>query len=252
VQSVHPEVEFRHPIEGSRTFDAAGKIDGLAVMRDGRLALVEHKTAGFDIAPASDYWLRLRGNVQVLQYVLAARALGWDVAMVLYDVARKPMIQPMAAVPVLDENGAKVVVDAAGARVFKKDGTPRESADKEKGYTVQARPETNEEFCARLANDTQLRPDFYFARREMPVLDDDLAEFQVQRLVIGRSILTCRAETRAARYPEHGWPRNVGEMTCRNCEFAPFCLQNTRIDPAMPPAGFTTGGANSELTTTAG
>jgi len=93
IKSVHPEVEFRHPLAGSRTFESAGKIDGLAGMHDGRLGLVEHKTAGCDIAPDSDYWLRLRGNAQVMQYVLAARALGWDVALVIYDVARKPAIR---------------------------------------------------------------------------------------------------------------------------------------------------------------
>jgi hypothetical protein len=205
IKSVHPEVEFRHPLVGSRTFESAGKIDGLAVMHDGRLALVEHKTAGCDIGPDSDYWLRLRGNAQVMQYILAARALGWDVALVIYDVARKPAIRP-------------------------KQG------------------ETAEQFGDRLAADCKARPEFYFARREVPILEDDLAEFEVQRQVLARQILACRSEARRARRPEHGWPRNVGEMTCKFCDFAGFCLQNTVIDAAHPPAGFVVGGAHSELT----
>jgi hypothetical protein len=204
IESVHPEVEFRNALDGSRTFDVAGKIDGLAILRDGRLALVEHKTAGCDIGPDSDYWLRLRGNGQVMQYVLAARSLGWDVATVIYDVARKPAIRV-------------------------KQG------------------ETPEQFGDRLAQDTKDRPDFYFARREVPVLDDDLAEFTVQRLVLARSILSCRAESRRAKRAEHGWPRNVGEMTCRNCDYAGFCLQNTAVDAAHPPAGFVVGTVHSEL-----
>lgn len=204
VQSVHPEVEFRTPLSGSRTFDVAGKIDGLAVMRDGRLALIEHKTAGCDISPESDYWLRLRGNGQVMQYVIAARALGWDVALVIYDVARKPAIR-------VKQN------------------------------------ETIEAYGERLAADAQERPEFYFARREVPILEDDLAEFEVQRLMMARQILACRGESRRAVRPEHGWPKNVSEFGCRICDFAPFCLQNTRVDAAQPPAGFTVGEIHSEL-----
>ena len=205
IKSVHPEVEFRFAMAGSRTFDVAGKIDGLAVMHDGRLALVEHKTAGCDISPESDYWLRLRGNGQVMQYVLAARALGWDVALVIYDVARKP-----------------------GIRV--KQG------------------ETPEQYGERLAADTRERADFYFARREVPILDDDLSEFEVQRQVMARQILSCRGESRRAQRPEHGWPRNVGEMSCRLCDYAGFCLQNTAIEVARPPSGFVVGTMHSELT----
>jgi len=205
VKEVHPEVEFRLPLVGSRTFDAAGKFDSLGVLHDGRLVLIEHKTCGTDIAPDSDYWLRLRGNIQIMQYVLAARALGWNIETVLYDVARKPMIR-------------------------------------------QKQGETPDQFGNRLMEDTQARPEFYFARREVPVLDDDLREFEVQRLVVARQILCCRGEARNATKPEHGWPRNVGEMTCKYCDYAGFCLQNGAVDTAHPPAGFRIGPINPELT----
>jgi hypothetical protein len=205
VKEVHPEVEFRLPLAGSRTFDAAGKIDGLGVLHDGRLVLIEHKTAGCDIAPDSDYWLRLRGNLQIMQYVLAARALGWDVQVILYDVARKPAIR-------------------------------------------QKQNETPLQFGDRLAADAKERPEFYFARREVPVLDQDLAEFEVQRLALSREILFFRAAARTARRPEHGWPRNVGEMVCKFCDYQGFCLQNGCINPQHPPAGFRIGPINPELT----
>lgn len=45
-------------------------------------------------------------------------------------------------------------------------------------------------------------------------------------------------------------PRNVGEMTCRTCDFAAPCLQNASIDPAQPPAGFRVGGTHEELSQT--
>lgn len=204
VRTLHPEQEFRYPLDGSRTFDIAGKIDGLGVLFDGRLVLVEHKTAGESLDADSDYWQRLRFNAQIYQYVLAARALGWDVATVVYDVTRKPMIK-------------------------------------------QKQAETPEQFGERLAADTRERPEFYFARREVAVLDQDVDEFAIQRLELSRLILLLRAAGRRARRPEHAWPRNCGGMTCRFCEYSSFCMQNIAVDPAQPPAGFAVGEINPEL-----
>jgi hypothetical protein len=182
VQTLHPEQEFDLPLPGSRSFDRAGKIDGLGVLFDGRLAMVEHKTSGEDIGDTSDYWQRLRWNPQVYQYVDAARTLGHDVEVVLYDVARKPMISPLSNVPTLDAAGLKIVNDAAGQRCIKRDGQPKQTADKEKGEVVVGSPESPEQFCDRLIADTKARPEFYFARREVPILEQDLAEFEIQRM----------------------------------------------------------------------
>ena len=204
VREIHPEVEFNLPLAGSRSFSVAGKIDGLAVLADGRLALVEHKTTGDDIAPASDYWIRLRWNAQVFQYVLAARALGWPIETVVYDVTRKPSIR-------------------------------------------QKQTETPADFGDRLAKDAVERPEFYFARREVPILDQDLDEFITQRLVLSRSILNSRQAQHRLQRPEHAWPRNLNEMTCRFCDYSSFCLQNLSVDLQKPPAGFQVGNPNPEL-----
>ena len=204
IKQVHPETEFRHAIDGSRTFDSAGKIDGLGVMHDGRLALVEHKTCGEDIAADSDYWLRLRANQQVMQYVDAARRLGWDVALVIYDVTRKPSIRL-------------------------KQG------------------ETCEQFAERLAADTRERPDFYFQRREVPILDGDMSEFTVQRYELSKMILSLRQAERRVDVRQYAWPRNVNSMGCRNCEFQGFCLQGARADAEHVPAGFSVGPVHAEL-----
>lgn len=204
VKELCAEVEFRSPLMNSRTFDVAGKIDGLGILHDGRLALVEHKTTSADVGPDSDYWLRLRSNPQINQYVLAAWSLGWDVAAVIYDVTRKPSIR------------------------VKQSETPEQYAD-------------------RLAADTQERPDFYFARREVPILEDDLEEFGIQRLELARMILNFRAASRRSRLPHHGWPRHLTEIHCKTCDYASFCLQNIVPDPALPPAGFRVGAQNPEL-----
>jgi len=89
------DVPLVNPVTGalSRAFTLAGKIDGIVRLADGRLAVLEYKTAGEDIAPDADYWLRLRCDGQISLYVLAARALGYDVATVLYDVTRKRTIR---------------------------------------------------------------------------------------------------------------------------------------------------------------
>lgn len=244
VAELFPECEFRLPIDGSRTFEAAGKIDGLGRLRDGRLALIEHKTCSDSVADGSDYWLRLRLNQQIAQYMLAARASGWDIEAVVYDVTRKPQIAPKS-VPVLDDEGRKIVLDAAGNRAIKKDGAPRESGGE--GLTLQTRQETPEEFSDRLALDCQTRPEFYFERREVPVLDADLAEFEVQRLELGKLILSLRqAEKRCAR-PEQAWARNINALSCRMCEYSGFCLQNAAVDAEHPPAGFKIGDKHPEL-----
>lgn len=241
--SIIPEIEFRYPMAGSRTFDCAGKIDGIS---ENGTHLVEHKTTSSDVSPDSDYWLRLRNNVQIMQYVLAGRELGHQIDTIIYDVVRKPVIYPKQ-INLLDENGIKIVHDAQGNRAYKKDGKPYESGNTEKGLVVQTKVETPEQFSERLFEDTRARPEFYFARREVPVLDNDLNEFIIQRQVLARQILSCRSEGRRASKPEHGWPRNIGETNCKYCEFASFCLQNTAIDINHPPAGFACGGLNSEL-----
>ena len=205
IKELRPEQEFQFPLAGSRTFDEAGKIDGLGIHEDGRPLLLEHKTTSDSVTPDSDYWLRLRANNQIMAYVHAARACGHPVELILYDVTRKPCIRQKAK-------------------------------------------ETVEEYGERLTADTLERPEFYFARREVPVLDQDLDEFVIQRLEISRIILSLRRASRAAAKPHQAWPRNCSSMTCNFCDYREFCLQNIEVNPAQPPAGFIVGEKNSELT----
>jgi hypothetical protein len=68
-------------------------------------------------------------------------------------------------------------------------------------------------------------PEAYYARREVPVLDQDLAEFAVHQYAVAAQIQSCRSlQNRVAR-PEQAWPRNVNMQDCRYCDFAAFCLQ---------------------------
>lgn len=205
IATIHPEVEFHHGLNGSRTFEVAGKIDGLGVLFDGRQVLIESKTTSDSLEPDSDYWLRLRFNTQVYQYVLAARDLGWDIQVVIYDVTRKPAIR-------------------------------------------QKQNETVEEFGQRLADDTVERPEFYFARREVPILEQDLEEFKAHRLTAAQMIMYCRRAEKKMAKREAAWMRNISQFNCRGCAYADFCLQNISINLDRPPAGFQVGDPNPELT----
>jgi len=247
IKTIHPEVEFKKPLAGSRTFSEAGKIDGLGVLFDDRLILWEAKTTADSLDGDSDYWLRLRFNTQVFQYVLAARALGWNVDTVIYDVTRKPSIEPKQ-LSVLDDDGRKIVNGPDGQRVFKTNGEPRESADRERGFTVLTKLETPEQFGERLAADAVARPEFYFARREVPILEAELIEFQTHRLTLSKMILHCRAAERRLLRREQAWPRSVSTWNCRGCAYSSFCLQNISIDLDHPPGGFRVGNFNPELT----
>ena len=193
LQFVAVEQVFKTPLinpgsgRPSRLFLLAGKIDAIVKLPDGRLAVLEYKTAGEDIGPDSAYWLRLRCDAQISQYVLGARALGYDVATVLYDVTRKPTIRPR------------------------------------KG-------ESPEAYGRRLLADIGTRPDHYFARREVPRLEDELAEY---RLELWQQAAALRDAQRSMR-----WFRNVGKMTCGYCPFAVVCLNSINVNIDAPPSGY--------------
>jgi len=196
VEILEVERSFELPLinpqtgRASRAFVLAGKIDAIVRLRDGRLAVLEYKTAGEDIGPDSAYWLRLRCDPQISMYVLAARALGYDVAAVLYDATRKPTIRPRS----------------------------------------KPSPEAPEQYGVRLLTDIGERPDYYFQRREVPRLEDDLAEFHAELWQQAKQLLDARRHGR--------WFRNIHRFTCSMCEFADLCLHGVRVTPGSTPSGF--------------
>lgn len=233
VEFVASELAFNLPIVNpdskatSRTFRMAGKIDAIVRLKDGRLAVMEHKTTGDSIEPASDYWTRLRIDHQISLYFVAARALGYDVQTVLYNVIRKPGIAPKQ-VPCLDGDGCKIVEDAMGVRQFLANGKPRQSGDTEKGWKVKARTETPGEFGLRLAEDIQQRPGFYYARQEIPRLTADLDEF---RWELWQQAQAIREAQKADR-----WIRNSGAcLNMGRCPYLSIC--HNGISPDNLPPG---------------
>lgn len=257
---IHPEVQFESFIEvAGVTFKVSGKIDGLGSAKDRTSMLVESKTTGDSISPDSDYWLRLRFNIQVLNYVSESRKIGWDVRKAFYDVTRKPAIKPKQVTVVRD--GKKVVLDSKGKRVKLKNGEWRESGDTKLGYVVQTKIETPEQFCDRLYKDAKSRPDFYFKRHEIPIVEQEVEDFEREREELAALIVHYRSRE---DYSRHGlikqeipsgvalrdpqaWPRRVSTDTCDFCEFKNFCLQNLSVNLNEPPAGFQVMPFNPEL-----
>jgi hypothetical protein len=66
----------------------------------GTTVLIEHKTSSSDIEDGSTFWKRLRLDSQASNYLVGAKAAGFEPTAVLYDVIRKPRIKPYTATPV--------------------------------------------------------------------------------------------------------------------------------------------------------
>lgn len=220
-----------NPSTGAPTpiFDKAGKRDGIVRMEDGRLAVKETKFLGDDIGPDSPLWRRLRMDQQISMYIGAAREQGINAATVLYDVIRKPTIKP-EQVPILDGLGMKIVLDANGDRVTIKGGKPRQTASKEDGYVLQTRPMTPAEWGEKLTADICERPDYYFARVEIPRMDQDIDEFAIELWETQKVIRDAQLNNR--------WFRTVGKNSCGFCSYFDICSTNQTIDAGNPPMGF--------------
>ncbi len=76
-----------------------GRKDVMKRFADRRVKPVEHKTTTSEIDLASDYWARLKVDMQCSIYIDSARFSGIDTHEVLYDVSRKPGNKPSKATP---------------------------------------------------------------------------------------------------------------------------------------------------------
>jgi len=235
LEHVATEQTFRLPLRNPDTgkstpnFEFAGKIDGIVRLEDGRLAVLEHKTTSESLSSDSLLWKRLRIDTQSSLYMLAARELGYDVSTVLYDVVRKPMIRP-SNIPVVDVDGLKIVTDQNNVRVFTKAGQPRQSADAKQGYTLQTRRMTPTEWGERLNEDIGNRPDWYFARTEVPRLDDELNECRQELWDIQKSLRDAQRNNR--------WYRTCNRDTCAWCSYFDLCSAKFNPTFDLVPEGF--------------
>lgn len=224
------ESEFSFPLLNpeteapSRTFVEAGKIDGvLRDKRTGVLKVLEHKTTSDSIDADSNYWGRLGMDTQISKYLLSLRSRGIDANTVVYDVVRKPGYK-LGNIPLLDADGVKIVLDAAGERVRTKDGKKwRQTPDTELGYVLQTRPETLEELSSRTLEEISAKPESYFAVKEVGRTDSDLLEYMNDAWALSQQILYFRNRNL--------WPRNPSACTAfGTCEFFDLCSGRATVD----------------------
>lgn len=200
LEALAVEVAYEAPVVASgkriRGARRAGKID--AIVRDvrGDVWVMEHKTTSQDIAPGSPYFERLAVDLQCSHYVLGARALGYDVRGVLYDVLRKPKLARKLATPV-DQSR----YTAAGALYE----SQRES------------DESAEDYRSRLLESIAGDVSAYYARTYVARLEDEL------ELVAREDAITVEQIRRYRRLQV--WPRH--DQSCTRygtrCEYMPIC-----------------------------
>lgn len=225
------EVEFRAPLINpesgapSKTWQLAGKMDVLVRERaTGDVFLIEHKTSSEDITPGASYWVRLRMDGQISMYFTGAASQGHEVRACIYDVIGKPQQRP-SAIPLLDDDGVKIVLDAAGARVRTKDGKKwRQTGDNELGYVLQTRPETPEEYGERIFAAIAEEPTAYFARSMVVRLEADMREWQLDTWLQAGQMRDRKRLGVAVKNPEacirYGSP----------CGFLPLCTGEANAD----------------------
>jgi len=238
IKYVASEKAFDMPIinpdsgRSSRTFTAAGKYDGAAELCDGRLAVVEHKTCSADLSPDSDFWKRLRIDSQISMYFLGANSNGVRIETVLYDATRKPTIKPKR-IPTLDADGVKQVVNKhTGERLKNANGKWKQLVNDTETQQMYYRMENAVEYAERLRLDIAERPDFYYARQEIPRLQSDLEEFRYELQQWAMIIRSCQLKNH--------WPRNtqicIGFGKCMF--FDKICAAGYDINSGIVPEGF--------------
>lgn len=219
LESIAIELPFKLPIinpETGRTtpsFKDAGKIDRIARLPDGTVAIVERKTTSESIEPDAPYWKALRNDPQISRYFLASRALGHNTTKIVYDVIRKPSIRPRQVTK------AERAMATANANYH---GLKLTAECPER--------ETPKMYGARLYADMIARPAFYFSRVEIARIDADLEEFAYDRWQSQQEIQQAMRNGRFYRNP-------ASCLEPYTCEFLDVCHE-LNADPKNIPSGF--------------
>jgi hypothetical protein len=241
----HQAVYHHDPIEPVETelafeiqfsdFVLAGKIDRI-IRRvvTGQLFIEEYKTTSDDLAPESDYWRKLTMNEQISRYTFAARKLGFNVAGVLFDVVRKPKIEPRKLSQA--ETQGFLLNKAYCQSTFDirhhddhllVDGEKVELIGLKKGFTIR---ESVRMYGARISYEIANQTAAWFARREVSRSDDELANIEQAIRKEQKLITFCQ---RTGNWVQNG----QACLTPYRCEFTPICFN--RVNPVESiPSGF--------------
>ena len=207
-----------------KTFNEAGKRDGVMEDESGNIWLLEHKTSSEDISPGSNYWKRLHLDTQISKYLISLHHEFPErqIMGVIYDVVKKPL-QRFGSVPVLDDDNKKIVRDENGNRVWNKNGTPKQSADSKKGHYVETRDETIEEYENRLRNILEGDPGKWVQIQFVAQTDETLANYLEDSWNYAEQIKYFRRKNMWAKNPDQC-------LLYGQCEFLELCSGISSID----------------------
>lgn len=274
IETLATELRFVIPLYHPKTgmplrrdeVECSGTIDW--VTRQGnRIGFIDYKSTTRSIDTDSDFWNHLRLDTQISMYTSALHYLhildtygvssipganADDVVMgAIYDVWHRPTIKPSMltqkeTAALLDESGKHEYCGAVFAtrvepgegdavRVFIDDVETEVEMGK-KGYAIRESPGM---YGARLMQDIQARPHYYFVRREIARTQQDIVQFRGQLYSTYQAIKT-------ARDTGH-WIQN--EHSCDSmfkCPFTKICYNNIDVSNGQIPEGFRKG--TTELT----
>lgn len=253
IEVLASEITFEIPVinpftgEIDENFVISGKIDKIIKLADGRIALMEHKTTSDDIDPTSNYWKRLRLDIQISIYYLAAKKLGYDVETIVYDVTRKP---PITKPKQLSQRQTKQLIETGTYthRFFGDEkstdigqysvqykeseetvyinGSPTKIIKAPKGFSIF---ETVAMYGDRITNDIARRHEFYFSRREIPRLQADLDQIKQDLWDYSQMLLFCDKN--------NIWPKNDDAcLLFGECPYFDLC--SSGFDFEDVPEGF--------------
>jgi len=243
-KTIDTEVSFEIPLlnpETGRTLPnvkVLGKIDAIIEDANNQIFVKESKSTTKSIEPDSDFWKHLSLNVQCNMYPLAVQALKGETGSVAYDAWHKPGIKPKKLTQtdskkfvetgeycgqefkVELEDGPMILPDEKRGCSVNGELTDIESGKKDGTFSIK---ETPEMYGARLLQDMTERPEFYFARKEIAVLDSDIERFKWELYNI--------YQTARNMDKNNCWYTN--DQACEatfHCIYRQFCYNNIKFN----------------------
>lgn len=220
LDEVETEKNFRIQV-GPHEFE--GQIDGVLVDELGRRGMMERKTTSESLDAESQYWEKLRLDTQVGIYGMALERP----AFIVYDVVRKPTINPKRIVKADQNRLAADLKKHGAANYFQEIIDGDDLAD-----ALATGRESVSMYGARLAADIGDRPEYYFQRRLISRTSRDYDDLE-------QDILE-QADAIRWREQENSFPRNPDACNAfGRCAFFGLCSNGIHPDPDGPaPDGF--------------
>lgn len=258
---VAEEIQFNLPVLNPSTGRALpnvklqGKIDKIVQNPNGIYYIDEHKSTSKSVDSDSTFWSHLTLDTQTKLYPYAAQRLQLAgefiqygikptnplIRGVRYDAWHKPGISPKKLtqadskkfVETGEYMGEKFEVVISEDRedpaiTVNEELTEVELGKKEGTFAVR---ETPEMFGARLLIDIAERPDFYFARREINRIDQELKAFEWDIYNIYKTV--------RSMYKDNRWWTN--EQQCEatfRCPYTSICYNGIDVSDGSVPEGF--------------